>query len=311
MGRARLVTAGILLAIGLALLANRWFSSRIEDVAVTSVAELRAIRGRPKHVTASPAIPFDPNNRRYRARSRDELYTQDPRTPVPVADVATLRERGADLAGAIVTLGSAPAPKTYFFEKKQNRLTGKKESTATSLYAPVEGTAASVWIVSERLKNEQDPKANDFLARTSHTGRVVSLFDVFDGTLLADAYAKKGGRAIPPNAIALDTEEPIGKDDPVEVWIPIVGADDVWVVYDSLPSTTGVVEAVAERATDPALDRVAARGRGLEPKARVVLRAGDVDAFRAKHPGESRVSWIGAVLLLVGVVLLGVHRALG
>jgi hypothetical protein len=306
--RARLIVAGILVVLGLALLANQWGSTRIRDAADVTLEELRALRGRPEAV--APHILVDWDKRLYRARSRSAFYTADPRTVTSVPTPAALASRTSELMGRLVRLESVPPARQWFFESKLHAVTHRKDPSATCLFLPVDGTNGAVWIVSERLTNRADPKGNVFVARPTHTGKVVPLADVYDGPLLPEMYARSDGHA--PAAVALDTEEPLSASEPVDTWAPLTGGSgDVWAVFDGTPGAPTAMAGVAEHIADPALAQAAARAYGVDHKGRTVIWVGDVDTYRARHTHEGRVSWFGLIVALLGVVMLIGHVVLG
>jgi hypothetical protein len=248
-------------------------------------------------------VTIDWERRRYRVGRNGDMYPSDPRLVVPVADPKELLSRRRELVGAHVRVEGAPAPKNYFYLVKKSRKDGRTFDTQTALYAPVDGTNGSVWIVSEVLENRDDPRGKEFLARTGHTGVVKSVFDLYDGTMLAEAYAKSGGgKQLAPDAVALDTEAPLAADAALTTWAPIVAGarPEMWIAMEGTPaeapaSLAGVMEVVEDPILDVEIGRLA--GTGPDYGARRVLWVGGAR--------ESRVSFIGAVLLAAGLAVMG------
>lgn len=288
MGKARPIAGGVLLIVGLALVANRWGSSRIEGAGATTVAELRAAKGRPRAVTV-PGATFDWQARRYRTLRSPRLYTGDPRQVVSVADVRDLLARSTELNGRMVRLESAPEPAMSIRAPKQ------ASKLATTLCAPVDA-AGKAWVASEPFTSQDDPRAKAFLARTSHVGVVVPLFEIYDVASFEGAYERAGGHAIPATAVAIETEKPPPVDAAIETLVPLAGSNgEVFAVLDGTPAAPpAAIAGVAER----------------ERPGRLLVWVGDAEAFRARHPDFQRVSVVGLVLIAAALGLLLAHALL-
>jgi hypothetical protein len=313
MGVGRPLAAGLFLFVGLALTANRYFSTRIADAGTMSVTEVRAFKGAPKLVSIAGAA-LDWEHRRYRTLHGWRYYSADPRVVTSVADVKDLAARGDELTGRVVQLETSPEPKNFFYLVKKSYETGKTSPTDTSIYVPADGTNAKAWIVSERFTGNTDPKTKDFLARRTHVGVVTPLYDVYDGTMLMTAYAKNGGRGIPDGAVALDTDRPVAADAAIDTIVPVVGSnDEVLALLPGTPSgppalLTGIVTREHDRALDEAV-RSMRKASLLDAKGRNVLFLGEPAEFRARND-LGRVSAIGLVLSALGLGLLLAHFAL-
>lgn len=306
MGRIIFIVGLALACIGLAIVGVRCEATSMPDAGMVDIEGFRALKTGPRRVELS-GVTIDWERRRYRVGRNGEMYPSDPRVVVPVADPKELGTRRRELIGAHVRVENAPAPKNFFYLVKKSRGDNRIIDTKTALYAPVDGTNGSVWIVSEVLENRDDPRGKEFLARTSHTGVVKSVFDLYDGTMLADAYAKSGGgKQLAPDAVALDTEAPVAADVALTTWAPIVtGARaEMWIAMEGTPSEApsslaGVLEVVEDPYLDVEIGRLA--GTGADYAARRVLWVG---------AGQSRVSVVGIALLIVGLAVIGAAEVL-
>ncbi|MEW6558069.1 MAG: hypothetical protein AB1349_12085 [Elusimicrobiota bacterium] len=256
----RLIIGGVIFIIGLFLFAPAWKVWReIEkiiqfekSVSVKALTEyyVRA----PRRVKIKNAIlDFSKKIFRVETNSGAFFYVTDPRNPTVIIDPRELWLRRNELVGTYVTLEGVSPKDVYEHSSVEFTLkVGEKEEikrekdNAPRLFTLIENLIETnkgcVWLVSEPISSMNDTVAQQFLARTTHTGLATYLY-VDD--ILAKEFWNRLRQPIPILGVTLLPDKKPGIL-AIQTWVPVQGTNEVlWMVFpDDVSTYSGEVHGI-------------------------------------------------------------------
>lgn len=265
----------------------------------TDVAHVRVGAGEPSW-----------NDAVWRATSngRSEFFPNDPRiaTELGVDEIAT---RWKELRGTTVSLRGPTVPGSYYWEidVRTSRHGNRSEiEKPTRIYAVLLGTRDAVWVVSEVMSSERDPRVKEFLTRKERKGKLVPAL----GAIPNAVVEKHGGLA--QNAVALLEDAASFSD--VQVWAPL-GDGIAWVAVpeaDRKPDVPLFLDGVWVPSSKRSAETWGANAPDALKRANGTLLTGALATAEMEGQKKNVVSPISGpalAALLGGLVLFGITFA--